>query len=38
MFKIIALSITTLFTGLYVKVDIYLTCGKHIIQRGGLGP
>ena len=33
MFNIIALSITTLFTQLYVRVDILLTCGKHLHDR-----
>ena len=33
MFKIIALSITTLFTQLYVRVDILLTCGNHLHDR-----
>ena len=33
MFKIIALSITTLFTHLYVRVDILLTSGKHLNDR-----
>ena len=33
MFNIIALSITTLFTRLYVRVDILRTFGKHIIKR-----
>ena len=30
MFKIIAFFIMTLFARLYVRVDILLTCGKHV--------
>ena len=33
MFKIRAFFITTLFAWLYVRVDILLTCGKHLHDR-----
>jgi hypothetical protein len=33
MFKIIAFFIMTLFARLYVRVDILLTCGKHVHDR-----